>query len=153
MGGGSWSQLSWNHSSHLPFRRCRGNSLLGKLHQSKKVEHGLKLETANNVYCTWFSTALDNEKRILQIIKPMINKTVMSCTVLSLSGSADVVRLFNFVVVTWYYYAIQWFWKIFTSKSTKAFCTSTLFATLTMIVLYYNCIYSIRLIGENQIKM
>lgn len=51
-GGGSWSQLSWNHSPHLPFWRCCGNSLLGKLHQSKKVEHGLKLETENNVYCT-----------------------------------------------------------------------------------------------------
>lgn len=44
MGGGSWSQLSWNHGPHLPFRCCRGNNLLVKLHQSEKVEHGLKLE-------------------------------------------------------------------------------------------------------------
>lgn len=28
---------------------CRGNNLQGKLHQSEKVEHGLKLEMENNV--------------------------------------------------------------------------------------------------------
>lgn len=47
LGGGS--QLSWSHSPRLPFWCCRGNNLLGKLHQSEKVEHGLKLETEYNV--------------------------------------------------------------------------------------------------------
>lgn len=43
VGGGS--QLSWSHSPRLSFLCCRGNNLLGKMHQSEKVEHGLKLET------------------------------------------------------------------------------------------------------------
>lgn len=46
VGGGS--QLSWSHSPRLPLWCCRGNNLLGKLHQSEKVEHGLKLETECN---------------------------------------------------------------------------------------------------------
>lgn len=47
--GGGGSQLSWSHSPRLPFWCCHGNNLLGKLRQSEKVEHGLKLEMENNV--------------------------------------------------------------------------------------------------------